>query len=105
MLLKSVRCAVDNHRYHYYGVKDDYAWHLPSSTRPGLASWMNTKLFRESDIVWCQGRRGGVKLVRFNAMKSTEFRKYGYITQDEEAMKEFAWAKLRAQTFGNIRVY
>ena len=88
-----------NYHYHYYGIKDDYAWHLPSNTRPNLMNWLSPTLLKGSDLVWCQGRRGGVKLVHQDWMKyPNEFRKYGYITRDEEAMKEFMWAKLQAQT-------
>lgn len=62
-------------------------------------NWLSPTLLKGSDLVWCQGRRGGVKLVHQDWMKyPNEFRKYGYITRDEEAMKEFMWAKLQAQT-------
>ena len=85
-------------RYHYYGVKGEEAWHFPSNCRPGMMNWFIPKLFEGSDIVWCQGLKGGVRIVYTDWAKNAfEFRKYGYITTDAEAMKEFAWAKLRAR--------
>jgi len=91
---------MDKHPYHYYGVKDNEVWHLASRTRPSMMSWWTPKIISESDVVWCQGLRGGVRLVHYNWIKSDnahEFKKFGYITTDPEAMKEFAWAKLRAR--------
>jgi hypothetical protein len=97
-LLRLAVCAVANYHYHYYGVRGDEAWHLASNTRPNLMSWFSPKVVEGSDIVWCQGSKGGVRLVHVDWMKNAfEFRKYGYITTDPEAMKEFAWAKLRAR--------
>jgi hypothetical protein len=98
-LWKSVVCAVAKYHYHYYGVKGEDAWHLASNTRPNLMSWYSPKLLAGSDLVWCQGLRGGVRLVHSNWMLGdpNTFRKYGYITTDHEAMKEFMWVKLRAR--------
>ena len=58
------------------------------------------RLFNESDLVWCQGPQGGVRLVHqsfwHQISESYEHRKIGYITRDETAMAEFAWIKLKA---------
>lgn len=57
------------------------------------------------DRIWCQGDQGGVRIVSENFMnikyKNGEKTFYGhkYVTKNENAMKEFAWAKLRAQPF------
>ena len=84
--------------YNYYGVKGDEVWHHKSDAGPRNLRWFVPKLFEESDKVWCQGPQGGVRLVHYNwALYSDVFRKYGYITRDREAMKEFAWIKLKAK--------
>lgn len=89
---------MDNYRYHYYGIKDDQAWRLSCNSKPNLMHWFNPNLIKYSDIVWCQGFRGGVRLVHFNWMKyENQTRKYGYITSNPEAMKEFMWIKLKAK--------
>lgn len=49
-----------------------------------------------SDRVWYQGPRGGVKVIK-NRWHDDAF-VYGYITKNETEMKKFMWAKLRAQT-------
>jgi hypothetical protein len=41
---------------------------------------------------WRQGPKGGVKVMP----TANSFRQYGYISKNEELMKEFAWVKLRA---------
>jgi len=87
---------MDKHRYHYYGVKGEESWHFSSNTRPNLIAWANQRLFVGSDLVWCQGSKGGVRLV-FHNWALDSFRKYGYITQDEKAMQEFMWVKLKAK--------
>lgn len=95
-LLKSAKCAVAN-QYTYYGTKGDYAWRLESHYHPTQLRWFSPPLFRDSDLVWCEGPKGGVRLVAFNWRKYfNEFRKLGYITTNEKAMKEFAWIKLKA---------
>jgi hypothetical protein len=50
-------------------------------------------------LVWQQGPKGGVKLVHesWTRCDGVKFRKHGYITQDNEAMKEFMWVKLTAK--------
>ena len=54
--------------YTYYGVKDDSAWKLDWHNSWLLVTNTNSthlpRLMRESDQVWYQGPRGGVKLVK-----------------------------------------
>lgn len=100
-LWKSAKCAVA--KYRYYGVKGDDAWAFDSTSDPKMLNWWQPKLIEESDYVWCQGPKGGVRLVYQNWDRAYEtdfacFKKQGYITNDPEAMKEFAWVKLRART-------
>ena len=93
-LWKSAVCAVAE-RYHYYCVtKGNEVRHLTSNAPPRNTSWYHANY----DIVWCQGPQGGVRLVHYNWSKFPDWlRKYGYITRDEKAMQEFAWAKLQAK--------
>jgi hypothetical protein len=85
-------------KYHYYGVQGDYTWHLRSTHAPKVERWFQPQLFTNSDLIWCQGPKGGVRLVHFNWMRNpSEFRKYGYITTHPESIKEFMWVKLRAK--------
>ena len=60
----------------------------------GYTGWQN-RLAINSDRVWCQGPRGGVKIVkdRINYYGGV----YGYITTNKKAMKEFTWIKLSAR--------
>ena len=60
----------------------------------GYTGWQN-RLAINSDRVWCQGPRGGVKIVkdRINYYGGV----YGYITTNKKAMKEFTWVKLSAR--------
>ena len=51
-----------------------------------------------SDRVWVQGPRGGVKIIK-NRRDMTNV--YGYVTNNENLMKEFMWVKLQAQTLPN----
>lgn len=87
-------------RYNYYGVKDGEAWHMATDYRPSYVHWFQPALFRESDLVWCQGTQGGVRLIHenWNLIGSKNFRKLGYITTNEKAMQEFTWVKLKART-------
>ena len=91
-------------RYNYYGVKGDDAWHFVSHYRPTHMHWFAPALFRDSDLVWCQGARGGVRLIHEDwALRGGDnFRKLGYVTTNEEAMQEFAWVKLRAKTLDSV---
>jgi hypothetical protein len=80
--------------YHYYGVKDDFAWKLALDNK--LRSTKSTslpRLMRESDQVWVQGPRGGVQLI-----KGTYWDHWAtYLRRDSEKMKQFTWVKLRAR--------
>ena len=84
----------------YYGVSGDVVWKLRwhhYSSRPLERNWQHQpRLIRESEQVWYQGPRGGVKLVKGSKM---EFWDYWapYLRQDSEKMKQFAWVKLRAR--------
>jgi hypothetical protein len=49
-------------------------------------------LIRNSNKVWRLGPRGGVKII-----KNRDIGSYGYVTTNEEQMKEFVWIKLQAQ--------
>lgn len=86
-------------KYHYYGVRGDYAWCLPSDSLPRQLRWYQARIIEESDLAWCQGPKGGVRLVYQNWVQVVDFkfRKHRYITNNKTAMKEFAWVKLRAR--------
>ena len=61
----------------------------------GYRGWQ-ARLSHNSDRVWMQGPRGGVKIIkdRINWYGGM----YGrYITNNQKAMKEFAWVKLQAR--------
>ena len=49
-----------------------------------------------SNRVWYQGIRGGVKIIKDKVGTN-----YGYVTKNEELMKEFMWVKLQAQSLAN----
>lgn len=91
-------------RYNYYGVRGDDAWHIVSPYRPSHLHWIAPELIRNSDLIWCQGIQGGVRLVHqdWRLFRSGNFRKIGYMTTNEEAMREFAWVKLRAKTLDSV---
>lgn len=75
---------------------DEETWEFKSGVyTTTYASQRSTKMYRlfsYSDRVWTQGPRGGVKIV-----KDDRTNMYGYVTKDEEIMKEFMWVKLQAQ--------
>jgi hypothetical protein len=85
-------------KYHFYGVKDGAAWHIVSPRPYRIEQWYHPQLFSHSDLVWQQGPKGGVKFILENwaLCNGVKFRKHGYITTDDEAMKEFMWVKLTA---------
>jgi hypothetical protein len=59
----------------------------------------NTKIHRcmsYSKNVWIQGPQGGVR-----KRKSIFTHMFYYVTKDEEEMKKFMWAKLKAQPLPN----
>lgn len=60
----------------------------------GYTGWQN-RLAHNSDRVWMQGPRGGVKIVKDRITYPGGM--YGYITNNNKAMKEFAWIKLSAR--------
>lgn len=49
-------------------------------------------LIQNSSKVWRQGPRGGVKII-----KNRNIDNRGYVTTNEDQMKEFVWVKLQAQ--------
>jgi hypothetical protein len=59
-------------------------WH-----RPNYAPVITETIVK----VWRVGPKGGVKVLHDQSFTS----KYGYITTNEQAMKEFMWAKLSAE--------
>ena len=85
-------CAVAN--YIYYGIKDDYMWCLKGERL--LTEWFYPQLFRDSDRVYRQGPKGGVKLVRSN-WDIPRAPMLGYIGDNQRLLKEFMWIKLKAK--------
>lgn len=65
-----------------------------------MGAWIGrqSRLAMNSDRVWCQGPRGGVKIVKDR--RTYPGGMYGYITNNKKAMKEFAWIKLSARHIG-----
>jgi len=62
----------------------------------GYTGWQN-RLAHNSDRVWMQGPRGGVKIVK-DRINYYGGGVYGYITKNKKAMKEFTWIKLSARS-------
>jgi hypothetical protein len=81
----------------YYGVRGDFAWQLDWHNSWLLVTTTNSqhmpRLMRESDQVWYQGPRGGVKLVKHAYWDHWAT----YLRRDSEKMKQFLWVKLRAR--------
>ena len=85
--------------YHYYGVKGDYAWKLAlDSEWLGVNSQHMPRLIRESEQVWYQGPRGGVKLVKHAYWDYWAT----YLRRDSEKMKQFLWVKLKARRLNQL---
>jgi hypothetical protein len=94
---------VANRCTYYFEVSKDYTDYIDTYaagvySAPGyMGAWYGgqSRLAMNSSRVWCQGPRGGVKIVkdRINYYGGV----YGYITNNNKAMKEFAWAKLSAR--------
>ena len=65
-----------------------------------MGAWYGgqSRLALNSDRVWCQGPRGGVKIVKDR--RTYPGGMYGYITNNNKAMKDFAWIKLSARHLG-----
>ena len=61
----------------------------------GYVGWQN-RLAMNSNRIWCQGPRGGVKIVKDRISYPSGV--YGYITTNKKAMKEFTWIKLSARS-------
>lgn len=86
----------------YYGVKGDFAWQLDWHNSWLLVTNTNSqhmpRLMRESDQVWYQGPRGGVKLI-----KGAYWDHWAtYLRRDSEKMKQFVWVKLRARKLNQL---
>jgi len=64
-----------NHQYVFVG-------HIPNVR----------ELIQSSSKVWREGPRGGVKIIKNRTVDG-----YGYVTTNEEYMKEFVWVKLQAR--------
>ena len=80
----------------YYGVTGDVVWKLRWQHVSGSLerSWYHQpRLIRESEQVWYQGPRGGVKLVKWDYWDYQAT----YLRRDSEKMKQFTWVKLRAK--------
>ena len=93
---------VKNNRCTYY-------FELLNNRNDGINSWktgtyyatgyMNawyggqSRLSYNCDRIWCQGPKGGVKIVK----DRTRLALFGYVTKNEKAMKEFMWIKLKAK--------
>ena len=73
---------------------------MVANSNPSMMRWWMPKLMSESDRVWCQGPQGGVRIVH-QSWDIENFQKMGYVTRDEESMREFAWVKLTAHTIEN----
>ena len=90
-----------NHIY-YCEVLEDYSPEFPKGVLS--ITWKieyNTKILRcmsYSHVVWVQGPRGGVRIIKD---KIESLGLYGYVTKNEDAMKRFMWAKLKAQPLAN----
>jgi hypothetical protein len=60
----------------------------------GLDFAQRLRYINLSNKIWLQGPKGDVKIVK----DRTGFGYTGYVTNNPEYMKEFMWAKLKAQT-------
>lgn len=84
---------------YYCEILEDYTYEFSKgvTTIPYKREYL-TKICRcmsYSHRVWVQGPKGGVKIIK-NRLSNTNL--YGYVTKNEELMKEFMWVKLKAQT-------
>ena len=66
----------------------------------GLTGWQN-RLQWFSHRVWRQGPNGGVKIIKnknyLHWSRSANKERMGYVTNNDQLMKEFAWIKLKAK--------
>jgi hypothetical protein len=96
--------AKNNRCTYYFELDKDRTDHINSwkagvYSSPGyMGAWYSgqSRLSHNSDRIWCQGPRGGVKIIKdrinwYGGMYG------GYVTNNKKAMKEFAWVKLRAR--------
>jgi hypothetical protein len=84
----------------YYGIAGDVVWKLRWQHVSGSLerNWYHQpRLIRESEQVWCQGPRGGVKLVKDSSQPLPWTVWAPYLRRDSEKMKQFVWVKLRAR--------
>ena len=75
---------------------DNYEPGVYSSTGyvGGYVGWQ-ARLTQECDRIWMQGPRGGIMIVKDRI--SYPGGVYGYVTNNAELMKQFAWVKLAAR--------
>jgi hypothetical protein len=71
------------------------SWKAGVYSSPGYMAAWQSRLSYNSDRIWCQGPRGGVKIVKDRITYPGGM--YGYITNNKTAMKEFTWVKLQAR--------
>jgi hypothetical protein len=81
--------------------RTDYinSWKAGVYSSPGyMGAWYGgqSRLSHNSDRIWCQGPRGGVKIVK-DRINYYGGGAYGYVTRNKKAMKEFSWIKLSAR--------
>ena len=89
---------------YYFEVSKDYTDYIDSyaagvySDAGYMGAWYGgqSRLAMNSDRIWCQGPRGGVKVVK-DRINYYGGGVYEYITNNEKAMKEFSWVKLSAR--------
>jgi hypothetical protein len=94
---------VGNRCTYYFEVSKDYTDYIDTyaagvySAAGYMGAWYGgqSRLAINSDRVWCQGPRGGVKIVKDRINYPSGM--YGYITNNKTAMKEFVWVKLLAR--------
>ena len=76
-------------------------WEAGVYSSPGYMNGFwggQSRLSYNSDRVWCQGPKGGVKIVKDRVnLNFYGGGRYGYVTRNKTAMKEFAWIKLSAR--------
>ena len=97
-IIKNNRCT------YYFELHQDRTDHIDSwkagvYSSPGYMGGYyggQTRLSHNCDRVWMQGPRGGIKIIKdrinwYGGMYG------GYVTNNQKAMKEFAWIKLSAR--------
>jgi hypothetical protein len=75
------------------------SWKAGVYSSPGyMGAWHGGqgRLSMNSDKIWCQGPRGGVKIVK-DKINYYGGAYGGYVTNNKTAMKEFTWVKLSAR--------